>query len=64
MDNERVTLWEYTAKPAAKPHRHIRDAVVVAFGGPTPRATWIKQGTVHADEVTGDASRVYVYEIK
>jgi hypothetical protein len=64
LDNERVTVWEYTAAPAAKPHRHTRDAVVVAIAGQNPRALWVKQGTVHNDEGTGQASRVYVFEIK
>jgi hypothetical protein len=64
LDNDRVVVWEFTSAPAAKPHRHTRDAVVVALGGQTPRVTWVKRGTVHGDEGTGTASRVYVFEIK
>jgi len=64
LDNERVTVWEFTQTPAAKPHRHTHDAVVVATGGQAPKATWVKQGTVHSDEGTAGASRVYVFEIK
>jgi hypothetical protein len=64
LDNERVTVWEFTAKPPARPHRHTHDAVVVAAGGASPRALWIKQGTTHSDEGVGDAPRIYVLEIK
>jgi hypothetical protein len=64
LDNERVTVWEFAAKPAATRHTHLHDAVVVAVGGPRPRAAWIKQGTVHDDEGGGSASRIYVFEIK
>ena len=64
LDNDRITVWELTPPPAAKSHRHAHDAVVVAFGGQGPRATWVKQGTVHADEGTGNSPRAYVFEIK
>jgi predicted metal-dependent enzyme (double-stranded beta helix superfamily) len=64
LDNDRVTVWEYTQTPAAKPHRHTRDAVVVAINGQNPRAVWVKRGTEHSDEGAGSASRVYVFEIK
>jgi hypothetical protein len=64
LDNDRIAVWEFTNKPAATLHRHTRDAVVVAIGGEAPRASWVKRGTVHADEGTGNASRVYVFEIK
>jgi len=64
LDNERVTVWEFTGRPAAMRHRHIHDAVVVGAGGPSPRATWVKQGTVHSDEGGGNAPRTYVFEIK
>lgn len=32
--------------------------------GRSPRASWVKQGTVHGDEGAGSASHVYVFEIK
>ena len=63
LDNDRVTVWEFTKKSAAA-HRHLHDAVVVAIGGPSPRAIWLKRGTVHTDEGGGDSSRIYVFEIK
>jgi len=64
LDNERVTVWEFTQKPPAAPHRHTHDAVVAAIDGQTPRAVWVKRGTVHSDEGAGAASRYYVFEIK
>jgi len=64
LDNERVTVWEYTQPPAAQPHRHTHDAVVVSIGGKTPAAAWVKQGTEHSGEGGSGASRVYVFEIK
>jgi predicted metal-dependent enzyme (double-stranded beta helix superfamily) len=64
LDNERVTVWEYTRAPAGPPHRHLHDAVVVAIDGQRPRAAWVAQGTTHVDEGAGAASRVYVFEIK
>jgi predicted metal-dependent enzyme (double-stranded beta helix superfamily) len=64
LDNERVTVWEFSEKPSARTHRHTHDAVVVAFDGRSPRATWVKQGTEHQDEAAPEASRVYLFEIK
>jgi len=64
LDNDRVTVWEFTGRPAAKPHRHTHDAVIVALGNQAPRATWVKQGTVHDEEGAGAAARFYVFEIK
>jgi hypothetical protein len=64
LDNDRVTVWEFTERPPAGSHRHTHDAVVVALGGQSPRAIWVKRGTVHGDEGAGNAPRVYVFEIK
>ena len=64
LDNERVTVWEFIEKPSARTHRHTHDAVVVAFDGRSPRATWVEQGTVHQDEAAREASRFNVFEIK
>jgi hypothetical protein len=63
LDNERVTVWEFTTLPSAR-HRHTHDAVVAAIDGQKPRAVWVPRGTVHADEGAGTASRYYVFEIK
>ena len=64
LDNERVTLWEFAARPPASSHRHTRDAVAVAIDGRNPRAVWVPRGTVHADDIAGPASRIYVFELK
>lgn len=64
LDNERVTIWEFTQKPAPASHRHTHDAVVIVFDGGQPRATWVSRGTVHSDEGGGGGSRVYVIELK
>jgi hypothetical protein len=64
LDNERVTVWEYTRVPAAARHRHVHDTVVVAIDGQRSRATWVARGTVHAGENAGNTSRLYVFEIK
>jgi hypothetical protein len=64
LDNERVTIWEFAGAPPSKPHRHTRDAVVAAINGGSPRAIWVKRGTVHSDESAGAAGRVYIFEIK
>lgn len=64
LDNDRVAVWEFTQKTAAKTHRHLHDAVVVAIGGPTPTASWIRQGTIHTDEGAVHATRIYLFEIK
>ncbi|HJZ70328.1 MAG TPA: hypothetical protein VKE51_01235 [Vicinamibacterales bacterium] len=63
LDNERVTVWEFVQPPSGR-HRHQHDAVVAAIDGQTPRALFVKRGTVHADEGAGTASRYYVFEIK
>lgn len=64
LDNERVTVWEYTQPPAAKRHKHTHDTVVVSTGGRMPRAVWVPRGTVHVGEGSDAASRVYAFEIK
>jgi hypothetical protein len=63
-DNERSILWEFVPPAAAKAHRHQRDAVVIAFTGKSPKATFVRGGTVHNDEGASGADRVYVVELK
>ena len=64
LDNERITVWEFAQRPAPSLHRHTRDAVVVDIDGQSPRATWVAKGSVHRDEGSGNASLIYVFEIK
>jgi hypothetical protein len=65
-ESERAVIWEFVPAPgpASSPHRHTRDAVVVAFTNLKPRVTFVPHGTVHADEQTAGAERVYVFELK
>lgn len=64
LDNDRVTVWEFTRMPSSTRHRHMHDAVAVEIDGEHPRATWIARGTVHSDEAVANASRLYVFELK
>jgi hypothetical protein len=65
-DSERVTIWELAPAPGRplSPHLHTRDAVVVAFTGLKPRVTVVERGTVHSDEQTAGADRVFAFEVK
>ena len=65
-ESERVVIWEFVPAPglAPSPHRHTRDAVVVAFTNQKPRVTFVPRGTVHVDEQTTGAERAYVFELK
>jgi hypothetical protein len=65
-ESERVVIWEFVPAPGlpTSPHRHTRDAVVVAFTNLKPRVTFVRRGTVHADEQTAGADRAYVFELK
>jgi len=64
LDNDRVTVWEFTRMRSSTRHRHMHDAVAVEIDGEHPRATWIARGTVHSDEAVANASRLYVFELK
>ena len=64
LDNDRVTVWEFVQQPPGGAHKHLHDAVVVALGNQSPKAQWVRRGTVHDDEGAGSAARVYVFEIK
>ena len=52
-DTERAVVWEFAPPPPAASHRHLRDAVAVAFEGETPRVAFIAKGTVHTEEISG-----------
>jgi hypothetical protein len=39
-------------------------AAALVIDGRSPRAVWIQRGTVHADEGAGNASRIFVFDIK
>jgi hypothetical protein len=64
-DNARVTIWEVTPSPDPRsPHLHARDAVIVAFTQLKPHVTFVESGTVHTDEQTTGADRVFAFEVK
>jgi hypothetical protein len=64
-DNERAIAWEFVPAPrAGAPHRHQRDAVVVAFDQQTPHVSFVTRGTVHTSDITGAADRAYIFELK
>jgi hypothetical protein len=64
-DNERVTIWELAPAPSPRPpHLHARDAVIVSFTELKPHVTFVKRGTVHDDEETSGADRVFAFEVK
>jgi hypothetical protein len=63
-DNERSVLWEFVPPPASKAHRHQRDAIVIAFAGKSPKASFVNRGTVHNDEGVSGADSLYVVELK
>src|SRR5688572_5193909 len=65
-DSDRVTIWELApaSAPSAAPHLHARPAVIVSFTELKPRVTFVEQGTVHNDEQTRGADRVFAFEVK
>ena len=65
-DSDRVTVWELAPAPGPSglPHLHARDAVIVAFTELKPRVTFVERGTVHNDEQTTGADRVFAFEVK
>lgn len=63
LDNERVTVWDYTPPANPAPHRHAHDAVGVWIDGQAPRAVWIARGTTHTGDM-GGASHATIFELK
>jgi hypothetical protein len=63
LDNERVTVSDYTAPPAAR-HHHVHDTVIVWVDGSTPHAIFVPRGTVHDTDQTGTTTRATVFELK
>jgi hypothetical protein len=69
LDNERVTVWDYTSgsDPGLTPparHRHPLDTVVVWTEGRTGHAVFMPAGTVHTDEPIGTATKATIFELK
>ena len=63
-DNERSILWEFVPPPAPGAHRHLRDAVVIAFTGLKPAVSFVTKGTSHNAESAAGGDRLYVIELK
>jgi hypothetical protein len=63
-ESERVVIWEFVPAPGPSKHNHTRDAVVVSFTKLKPAVTFVSRGTVHLDDQTTGADRVYVFEVK
>jgi len=74
LDNERVTVWDYT-KPVedglkavpyqqAGPHSHPMDTFVVWTEGTAGHAAFMPAGTVHTGEPIGTATKATIFELK
>jgi hypothetical protein len=64
-ESDRVTIWELApARGTSGPHLHARDSVIVAFTKLKPQVTFVERGTVHNDEQTTGADRVFAFEVK
>ena len=57
LDNERVTVWDYTRPRPATKHSHPMDTFVVWTEGRAGHAVFLPAGTVHTDEPIGSASQ-------
>ena len=64
LDNERVTVWNYSKPPQALPHSHPMDTFVVWTEGRVGHAEFLPAGTVHTDEPIGAATKATIFELK
>ena len=64
LDNERVTVWDYTKPVAATRHSHPMDTFVVWTEGREGHAVFVPAGTVHTDEPIGSATKATIFELK
>jgi len=64
--NPRVTAWLIMPGSPVPMHRHVGDAVELTFegSGPTPKATFVAAGTVHAGPTPPADGRAYIFELK
>jgi hypothetical protein len=63
-ENNRAAAWLVTGGTSAPTHRHVGGAVELIFDGPSPKATFVPGGTVHAGPAPGTDARAYIFEIK
>ena len=69
LDNERVTVWDYSVGDGLKGvpyqrHSHPMDTFVVWTEGRAGHAVFIPAGTVHTDEPIGTAAKATIFELK
>ena len=64
LDNERVTVWDFTRPAQASRHSHPMDTFVVWTEGRVGHAVFLPAGTVHADEPIGTAAKATIFELK
>ena len=64
LDNERVTVWDYTRPASSARHSHPMDTVVVWTEGRTGHASFMPSGTAHTDEPIGAAPKATIFELK
>jgi hypothetical protein len=62
--NNRAAAWLVMGGSSAPTHRHVGDAVELLFDGPSPQATFVPAGTVHAGPAPAPDARAYIFEIK
>jgi hypothetical protein len=75
LDNERVTVWEYTSgsdpgrgsgrglTPGTR-HSHPMDTFLVWTEGRVGHAVFVPAGTVHTDEPIGPATKATIFELR
>ena len=63
-ENNRAAGWVVMPGTPAPTHRHTGDAVEVVVEGATPKATFVRAGTVHAGPSAADGGRAFIFELK
>jgi hypothetical protein len=63
-ENNRAAAWLVAEGSSLPKHRHVGDAVELIFDGPSPKATFVPAGTVHAGPAAGPGARANVFELK
>jgi hypothetical protein len=64
LDNERVTVWDYSRPAQPAKHSHPMDTFVVWTEGRAGHATFLPAGTVHTEEPMGTAAKATIFELK
>ena len=64
LDNERVTVWEYTRPAQSVAHGHAMDTFIVWTEGRAGHAVFVPAGTIHSADPIGAASKATIFELK